>query len=141
MDAPPCQSSAETGAVKMSVSPTGQMHMEMERLTMAGLAQQLTPMLDRPVVDHTGLKGAYTIALDLSLQDLMQVAQKAGVTPIATVPIGGPVPAGAAGLTASDPSGGSIFMSVQQLGLKLEKQKAPMETIVVDSAEKNPSEN
>ena len=134
-------SSAETGAVKMSVSPTGQMHMEMERLTMAGLAQQLTPMLDRPVVDHTGLKGAYTIALDLSLQDLMQVAQKAGVTPIATVPIGGPVPAGAAGLTASDPSGGSIFMSVQQLGLKLEKQKAPMETIVVDSAEKNPSEN
>jgi uncharacterized protein (TIGR03435 family) len=49
--------------------------------------------------------------------------------------------AGAAGLTASDPSGGSIFMSVQQLGLMLEKQKAPMEKIVVDSAEKSPSEN
>ncbi len=32
-------------------------------------------------------------------------------------------------------------MSVQQLGLKLEKQKAPIETIIVDSAEKNPTEN
>ena len=63
-----------------SVGPTGQMHMEMERMTMASLAQQLTPMLDRPVVDHTGLKGAYTIALDLSIQDMMQVAQKSGVT-------------------------------------------------------------
>jgi uncharacterized protein (TIGR03435 family) len=56
------------------------MDMEMER-TMASLAQQLTPMLDSPVVDHTGLKGAYTIGLDLSLQNLMQVAQKAGGTP------------------------------------------------------------
>jgi uncharacterized protein (TIGR03435 family) len=56
------------------------MDMEMER-TMASLAQQLTPMLDSPVVDHTGLKGAYTIGLDLSLQNLMQVAQKAEGTP------------------------------------------------------------
>ena len=82
-------STAETGAVKMSVSPTGQMHMEMERMTMASLAQQLTPMLDRPVVDHTDLKGAFTIALDLSIQDMMQVARNAGVATLATVPARG----------------------------------------------------
>jgi uncharacterized protein (TIGR03435 family) len=134
-------STPETGAVKMSVSPTGQMHMEMERMTMASLAQQLTPMLDRPVIDHTELKGAYTIGLDLSLQDLMQVARGAGGATIATVPIGGPVPAGAPGFAASDPSGGSIFMSVQQLGLKLEKQKEPVETVIVESASKDPTEN
>jgi uncharacterized protein (TIGR03435 family) len=144
-------STAATGAVKMSVSPTGQMHMEMERITMANLAQQLTPMLDRPVVDRTDLKGSYTIALDLSLQDMMQIARTAGVgggagaigrAPGGPGGPGGPAGAGAApALAASDPSGGSIFISVQQLGLKLEKQKAPMETVIVDSASKDPTEN
>jgi uncharacterized protein (TIGR03435 family) len=112
---------------------------------MATLAQTLTPMLDRPVVDHTDLKGAFQIALDLSLQDMMQVARAAGIGGAGTAPFaGGPAAGlgpGAPGLAASDPSGGSIFMSVQQLGLRLEKQKAPIETIVVDSAQKNPTEN
>jgi uncharacterized protein (TIGR03435 family) len=138
-------SNPETGTMRVSVGANGQMHMEMERMTMATLAQTLTPMLDRPVVDHTDLKGAFQIALDLSLQDMMQVARAAGIggaggAPFAGGPAGG-LGTGAPGLAASDPSGGSIFMSVQQLGLRLEKQKAPMETIVVDSAEKNPTDN
>ena len=132
--------------MKVSVGPDGQMHMEIERITMANLAQTLTPMLDRPVVDHTDLKGAYSIALDLSIQDMMQMARTAGASvPVMSAtawldPPGAPG-AGGPGIAASDPSGGSIFMSVQKLGLKLEKQKAPIETIVVDSAEKNPTEN
>jgi uncharacterized protein (TIGR03435 family) len=134
-------SNPETGTTKVTVGASGQMHMEMERMTMATLAQTLTPMLDRPVIDHTELKGAFTIALDLSMQDMMQMARTAGIGG-AGLPFGGaPGGPGPAGLAASDPSGGSIFMSVQQLGLKLEKQKAPIETIVVDSAEKNPTEN
>jgi uncharacterized protein (TIGR03435 family) len=32
-------------------------------------------------------------------------------------------------------------MSIQQLGLRLEKQKAPLETIIIDSVEKTPSGN
>jgi uncharacterized protein (TIGR03435 family) len=133
-------SSGETGTTKMTMGANGQMHMEMERITMAALAQALTPMLDRPVVDHTELKGAFTIALDLSLQDLMQVARASGAG--ANLPAIGGAPAGLApGFTASDPSGGSIIMRVQQLGLRLEKVKAPVETIVVDSVEKNPTDN
>jgi len=136
-------STAATGTTKVSVGANGQMHMEMERMTMATLAQTLTPMLDRPVVDHTDLKGAFTIALDLSMQDMMQMARLAGVAPAGAFPPGGAPagPGGAPGVGASDPSGGSIFLSVQQLGLRLEKQKAPIETVVVDSAEKNPTEN
>jgi uncharacterized protein (TIGR03435 family) len=41
---------------------------------------------------------------------------------------------------ASDP-GGSIFTSMQALGLKLESRKQPMTFIVVDRAEKMPTEN
>jgi len=134
-------SNAQTGTTKIAMGANGQMHMEMERMTMATLAQTLTPMLDRPVLDHTDLKGEFTIALDLSLQDMMQMARTAGIAGVGA-PIGGaPGALGPAGLAASDPSGGSIFVSVQQLGLKLEKQKAPIETIIVDSASKDPSEN
>jgi uncharacterized protein (TIGR03435 family) len=135
-------SGGENGPVRITVGAAGQMHMEMERMTMANLAQTLTPMLDRPVVDHTELKGAFQIALDLSMQDMMQAARAAGIG-VAGAP---PVPIGVPGATgpvvaASDPAGGSIFTSVQKLGLRLEKQKEPVETIVVDSVEKNPTEN
>jgi len=138
-------SNPETGATHVTVGAGGQMHMEMERLTMASLAQMLTPMVDRPVVDHTELKGAFQIAIDLSMQDMMQAARSAGIGVAGALPVtggpAGPIGPGGAGIQASDPSGGSIFMSVQKLGLKLEKQKASVETIVVDSVEKSPTEN
>ena len=40
-----------------------------------------------------------------------------------------------------DLTGGSIFQSVQTLGLRLEKDKAAIETIVVEHIEKTPTEN
>jgi uncharacterized protein (TIGR03435 family) len=137
-------SGSKNGAMKMSMGQNGQMRMEMERMTMEELATLLTPMLDRPVVDRTGLKGPYQIGLDLNMQDMVQVAVKSGA--LAGLPVGqlqGAAGRDAAGTgpVASDPSGGTIFQSVQQLGLKLEKQKAPVETVVVDSAEKTPTEN
>jgi uncharacterized protein (TIGR03435 family) len=140
-------SSPENGMTKVSMGADGQMHMEIERMTMASLAQTLTPMLDRPVVDHTELKGAFQITLDLSMQDMIaQVARTQG----AAFPAIGRGPAGfggaggaggAPGVAASDPSGGTIFTTVQKLGLKLEKQKEAIETITVESASREPTEN
>jgi uncharacterized protein (TIGR03435 family) len=88
------------------------------------LALVLATSLGRPVVDQTGLNGRYDLSLDW---DDAPVAQ-------------GGVP----GLDTPAPPGndhGSIFTAVQdQLGLRLEPRRAPVEVIVIDRMER-PSAN
>ncbi|MEO8098472.1 MAG: TIGR03435 family protein [Acidobacteriota bacterium] len=129
----------KNGAQKISMGADGQMHLEVERVTMAELAEMLTPMLEYPVFDHTDLKGAFQVALDLSMADLLQVASKAG---LGGATAGNPVAAGRlASIQASADPGGAIIGSIQKLGLRLEKQKGQVGSLVIDSAEKKPSEN
>ena len=74
----------------------------------------LTRRMDRPVLDLTGLKGVYDYKLDLS----------------------------ALGHTVEEANGPSIFSAVDQdLGLKLEGRKAPVEVLVIDHVEKVPTAN
>jgi len=123
------------------------MHLESSMLTMGGFADQLTSLMQmggssaRQVVDMTGLKGNYQVAVDISIESLREAARNAGFD----VP-GGPGGGGSTGsapAAASDPGGGgaTVFASVEKLGLKLESRKAPVEQVVVDSAEKAPTEN
>ena len=115
----------------------GRMHMEAAKMTMAGLADAATSFVGRPVIDMTELKGNYQVTLDLSMDDLKNVARAAGMT----MP-GGPGGDGGKGLVdASDPSGSTIFASIQQMGLKLESRKAPLPFIVIDHVENSPTEN
>jgi uncharacterized protein (TIGR03435 family) len=113
------------------------MRLEMNRMTMPAFAEMLTRLADRPVIDMTELKGAYQVSLDLSMDTLLHVARAAGVA----IPAIGARGEAARPAVASDPSGGSLFASVQQLGLRLEPRKAPVEFIVVDQLEKMPTEN
>jgi uncharacterized protein (TIGR03435 family) len=132
------------GTMKMSMGENGVMRMEMSKTSMSALADMLAPFVDRPVIDMTDLKGNYQVALELPMEDLMRLA-RARVPELAGVPgAGGPAGPGGgapAAPTASDPSGTSIFQANQQLGLRLEPRKAPIETIVVDHLEKTPTEN
>ena len=114
----------------------GRMRMEAERASMTVLAETLTRFMDRPVVDMTELKGNYHVLLDLSMDDLKNAAKAAGMGAMMASAEGGK-PSG----EASDPSGSSIFMSMQQMGLKLEARKAPLPVIVIDHVEKSPTEN
>jgi uncharacterized protein (TIGR03435 family) len=122
------------GQMKMSMAD-GRMHMETAKMKMADLAEFLTRFVDRPVVDMTELTGSYQCVLDLSMDDLKNVARAAGMGAALAGADGGK------GGEASDPSGSSIFQSVQQMGLKLEPRKAPFPQIVVDHLEKTPTEN
>jgi uncharacterized protein (TIGR03435 family) len=127
---------AGVGSMRMTMAD-GKMHMEAAKMSMATLADTATSFVGKPVVDMTELKGDYQVVLDLSLGDLMHVAQNAGV----------PIPGGTAAIggqdsgQASDPGGATIFESIQKMGLKLDARKAPLDYIVVDHFEKSPTEN
>ncbi len=131
---------AKAGAVKFSVGPDGIMHYEYEKLEMSLLADALSQFLGKPVIDMTGLKGKYHVALDMSREDLLNVARQNGVNiPAGAAPGGGG--GGSPAEAASDPGSSTIFTAVKQLGLKLDSRKAPVETIVVDKVEKMPTDN
>lgn len=122
------------GTTKVVPSADGKgMHMEMSKFPIQQLVEILSRLVDRPVVDKTGLKGDYQISLDLPVAAMMAMAGQMG---------GGPMPGGEGNkmAEASDP-GTSIFESVQKMGLKLEPHKTALETIVVDHLDKVPTEN
>jgi uncharacterized protein (TIGR03435 family) len=79
----------------------------------SSLARMLSLFADRPVVDRTGLSGGFDF--DLSFPELATPADRRG---------GGP---------GSD-SGGAIFAAVrEQLGLRLEPARGPLEFLVIDA--------
>jgi uncharacterized protein (TIGR03435 family) len=75
--------------------------------TIAELMRRLSPTLGRPLVDRTGLSGPFDLELKWSPDQ------------------------------TADTAGPSIFTAIQeQLGLKLESQRAPIEVLVIDRLER-----
>ncbi|MBV8895922.1 MAG: TIGR03435 family protein [Acidobacteriaceae bacterium] len=91
----------------------------------------LSHIVGRVVVDKTGLAGKYDFTLKWTPDESQGMMGPPGA---------GPGPGGAAPPPA-DPSGPSIFTALQeQLGLKLDSQKAPTDVLVIQHVER-PSEN
>jgi len=87
---------------------------------MQTFAVLLSRQLRQPVLDHTGLSGFFDVNLEWTPDD----------------PAAAPAEAGDA------PASPDIFSAVeQQLGLRLEVSKTPLEVLVVDHAEKVPAAN
>ena len=77
------------------------------------------------MVDRSGLEGRYDAELKFTPENIPDAGS-------------GPLPGG---IPAVDPNGPSIFTAVQeQLGLKLDAQRAPVEVLVIDRVEP-PTEN
>lgn len=135
------------GQMKVSVGEGGRMRMEFSRLGMPALADMLSRFADKPVLDMTELKGNYQVTLDLSMDEMRNVAQAMSSQmgfpsgPMGRGRDGGPAGGASPADAASTPGGSSVLGAVQQLGLKLDSRKMPVDTIVVDHLEKSPTEN
>lgn len=90
------------------------------------LVTMLSQQLGRPVLDKTGLTGKYDFTLEYTPDETQRsMGMGTGEKPATESPL------------PSDPSGPSIFTALQdQLGLKLEAQKGPVEILVVDHIER-----
>lgn len=94
------------------------------------LIPMLARQLGRPIIDKTGLTGNYDYTLDYT-NDRGTLPPPAGGAPAA--PPSAPPP--------PEQSGPDIFTAMQeQLGLKLESSKGPVDVIIIDHIER-PSEN
>jgi uncharacterized protein (TIGR03435 family) len=132
--------------VRMSMSANGR---QIEgQMTMAQLANALSNSMDRPVLDLTELKGTYDVDVTWTPDEGEQMQGKLGAAmamAAGAAPAGGAPAAGGEGRSAEhtpDTAGGSIFSVVQEkLGLKLDPRKNPAEILVIDHAEKVPTEN
>ena len=120
----------------MIMMENGRFRMVGSRQTTSDLANMLGEQLGRPVRDETGLKGKYDFTLDF--------APEPGQGPMRGMPMPMPGPGGEGRGPAPDSQEGgpSLLTAVQeQIGLKLESKKGPVDTLVIDHAEKVPTEN
>jgi uncharacterized protein (TIGR03435 family) len=102
-------------------------HMRGGKVPMAEFVRKLSEVLGRTVMDQTGFSRVFDIDLEFRQDDTTDFARRAGM-----VPPGEALPA--------DTSIPSIFSAVQQLGLRLESTKGPVEILVIDHVER-PSVN
>jgi uncharacterized protein (TIGR03435 family) len=88
------------------------------KVTMNRLVQFLSRILDRPVIDKTGTQGVFDIDLHYAWEELTVTAPKQSL------------------------KGPSIFAALrEQLGLKLQSEKLPVEVVVIDHIERVPTAN
>jgi uncharacterized protein (TIGR03435 family) len=117
---------ARKGVMRMGLGEvTGQ------GLSISSFARLLSQQLGRTVIDKTGLTANYDFTLHWTPEEGEgQLFKGTGLAP-----------QGADSAAPAESSGPSLFSAIQeQLGLKLESQKGPVEIIVIDHVEK-PSQN
>ncbi len=107
------------GGVQMA---GGNLTLEARKMGLAEFAKNVLSVLDRPVVDKTGVTGLFDFHLEFAPDETTPVLPRLKISDDAA-------------------AGPSIFTAIQeQLGLRLEPAKGPGEFLIIDSVER-PSEN
>jgi uncharacterized protein (TIGR03435 family) len=112
---PKFKESTEEGEPVLSAGPNSSTAI-IRRVPISQLIDMIQMILRAPIVDQTGLKGRYDATLNIGA--------------LISTPI------------QNDDMTGTVITAVQDLlGLKLEPKKGPVDMLVVDHAEKVPTEN
>jgi len=131
------------GAVLMMMSPSS-LTVQATAAPVSSLVNLLRQAVGRPVIDKTGLSGLHDISLQFNPEGTTFV--RGGLAPPpgpSVAPPPGNQPGGAFTGTAPTPTADlvpSLFSAIQDLGLRLESARGPVEVVVIDSVSK-PSEN
>lgn len=104
------------------------------KLTMTQFSLNIERFADRPILDMTDLKGRYDFAFDITQEDFTAMMIRAAMASGVAIP-----PAGQRLLDASSPA--ALGDALQQIGLRLEARKAPLDALVVDEVQKTPTAN
>jgi uncharacterized protein (TIGR03435 family) len=112
-----------TGLPFKKANKSGGARIHSAHLTMPQFAEILSRRLGYPVLDRTGLAGAYSVTLEWAAENKVT---KPGKT----------------GKAEPDTDRPSIFTALHdQMGLRLQARKAPVEIFVIDHIEKTPTAN
>ena len=137
------------GGVAMMMMP-GRARLIGNAASISKLADALARQLGSPVSDETGLKGDYDFTLEFDPEG--SLGGRGGMMRMLGPPPGGGgggAPGGGASASGEGPSANppesdaaTLFTALQdQLGLKLEQKRGPLDVLVIDHSEKSPLEN
>ena len=114
----PCMVTTDTSGGPLNLMMRG------DGQEMKQIVEILSQFTGRTVRDKTGLTGRYDFAMKLDLQMVLALAKRMGAN----------IPAAAANIPQSD--GSSLMTALnEQLGLKLESTRAPVDVVFIDSVE------
>ena len=107
---------------------------EAGKMTMDALVRMLSGFVNRPILDLTGLKGTYDLTLNVAPEDYQAMLIRAAVNNGVVLP-----PQALRLLDDNAPA--SLFDAIQQLGLRLDARKLPLDALVIDQISKTPTDN
>ena len=114
----PCSVSTDTSGGPLNLMMRG------DGQEMKQIVDILTQFTGRAVRDKTGLTGRYDFAMKMDIQMVLAMAKRMGAN----------IPAAAANIPSAD--GSSLMTALnEQLGLKLESTRGPVDVVVIDSVE------
>jgi uncharacterized protein (TIGR03435 family) len=119
----PIPGTSDCGYAPLFLSST-ELRIEGRKLHIADLVRDLARALGQPVLDKTGFTGEFDIDLNYTDEDVVKSPGSAA-----------PDDAGGNRLPAG-PNVSLVFAAMDQLGLKLQPTKGPVEVLVVDHAER-----
>ena len=106
---------------------------EGKRMTAEMIASTLERYCDRPVLNATRLTSTYDFVFDVTPDESQVLGIRAAVN------AGVKLPPQVTSLL--DTGGNPLIVAVEQLGLKLDARRAPVDVLIVDEARRTPTEN